>query len=126
MSVVRTADEKPITLRGWLWLLLYALGVVVGLRACLYVRPAKAALIEKITILRGNQHFTYCGVLGPPTYVQVGLGAEVRCVSEGGAAYKVQVLRCQDPKAKVTLAGFGNDPSGGPFFRTACEAEVHP
>lgn len=40
MGFLRTADEKPIAAKGWLALALYAAGVALVLRACVYVPPA--------------------------------------------------------------------------------------
>lgn len=41
MSFLRTADEKPIPAKGWLALLLYALGVALVLRVCVYTPQAR-------------------------------------------------------------------------------------
>lgn len=48
MSFLRTADEKPIPAKGWLALALYAAGVALVLRACVYVPPAGAAATENL------------------------------------------------------------------------------
>lgn len=43
MSWLRTADDRPIPLRGWLWLALYVFGGMAVIRGCAPFPPQVAA-----------------------------------------------------------------------------------
>lgn len=127
MSVFQHADEKPIPARGWLWLLVYAMGVAILLRWCCAVPSAHAEVAERdFAIAPGRTHRSYCPFdkdqHATPQYAQKGACAEVRCTVIGGQVVLLERIRCQEESASVRMAGFGFDEFAGPYFVTECKA----
>lgn len=125
MSLLRTADEKPIPARGWLALALYALACAFILRFCLYSRQASGSPHDhEVEILAGRPHRTYCGTHHgqplTPRYAQAGAGAVVSCHDAGNQVIRQERLSCAPGTGHAQLAGFGTDDLLGPYFTVDC------